>query len=122
MIHRGEEVKKILTLKGVNLTSLADRIGISRTTVYNQLERHDMMAYYIHKIGKDIGFDFSKVIKNLEKEDPDFIMASEPKEDKYIRAEDHINMSIKLDGSDESLDRLITKLRALNDTVRQFAL
>jgi len=121
MKHRGEEVKRILSLKGINLTSLADQMGINRQTLYNQLDRADMFDVYINRIGKQIGYDFKKVIPNLEQEEEKPSIVSEPKEEKYISAQDHINMSIKLDGSDESLDRLISKLKALNDTVKQFS-
>lgn len=118
MTHRGEIVKKVLTIQGVNLKSLSKQINMNRQTLYNQLEREDMFTPYILKIGEAIKYDFSKLIPELDEEMKDIRVIPETESENI--GEDYININIRLDGSEENLEKLITKLRALNTTLSSF--
>jgi len=118
MLHRGEEVNRILKLKGVNITSLADQIKKTRQALYKQLKKADMSSHYINQIGIAIGYDFRKVIPNLEQDDSNNVVGSQTRSIQNVAAFDPVNFTIKLDGSEETLERLFVTLKALNDNIR----
>jgi plasmid maintenance system antidote protein VapI len=115
MIHRGEVVLKIITQKNVNKTALADKLGISRTHLYNHLENADMPTYVISRIGELIGFDFTKVIPEIAQELKEIEEVNNPRE--IFEEHETLDLNIHLDGKQETLDRLILKLKALNEAI-----
>ena len=119
MIHRGEVVLKIITQKNVNKSALADKLGISRTHLYNHLENADMPAFWISRIGEIIGFDFTKLIPEIARELKEIEEVNNPKE--IFEENETLDLNIHLDGKEESLDRLILKLRALNEAIYQLS-
>lgn len=58
-IHRGEIVEKILRKSGHSLTKLAEKLGISRNTLYNRFKNPDLSYNFIMEIGNIIYYDFT---------------------------------------------------------------
>jgi plasmid maintenance system antidote protein VapI len=67
MIHRGEIVRKEIDKSGFNKSTLADRLGISRGTLYNKLEEVNLGWEFIFQLGKIINHDFSIDFPELRK-------------------------------------------------------
>lgn len=116
MQHRGEIVKKILTQKGTNITKMADDLGYKRQTLYNQLDRADMFDSYILKIGEYIGYDFSELIKGIDIT-PSSPTKWEEEQGPYEQDDDlydELDVTVKLDGTDETLKKIFAKLQRVN--------
>lgn len=67
MIHRGEIVRKEIDKSGYNKSLLAERLGISRGTLYNKLEETNLNWEFIFQLGKIINHDFSIDFPELRK-------------------------------------------------------
>ncbi|MEM7174162.1 MAG: helix-turn-helix transcriptional regulator [Bacteroidota bacterium] len=68
--HRGQIVRSIIKQSGYSLATLAKRLCVSRTTLYNQFDNQNMSYDFIINVGYIIGFDFSIIFPNiLEKQD-----------------------------------------------------
>ena len=63
--NRGEVVKSIVDKSEVTYTKLADRIGISRQTLYRYFELNDLDFEWIIKIGAVIEHDFTAQFPEL---------------------------------------------------------
>ncbi len=66
MQHRGEIIRKVVLDSGYSITKLAERLAVSRRTVYNYFENPKVPMDTILEIGKIIGYDFRKDIKDLK--------------------------------------------------------
>lgn len=119
MVHRGDIVQKVLIRKNVNKTALAAKMGMSRNNLYKQLERDDMSVNHILHIGRLINVDFSQLIPGLDSDLSYPSMVNEPLEP--YRTKKEIEITIRLDGSDESLSKEIRNLKALNETLRKLS-
>lgn len=60
-VHKGELVRKRITQSGVSVKSIAARLGVSRQTLYDYLERDDLNFDIINRIGFAIKYDFSRI-------------------------------------------------------------
>jgi predicted transcriptional regulator len=65
-LHRGETVANAVRESGMSLTALANRLGVSRRTVYNYFDRPDLSTETILEIGRIIHVDFSPIFKKGE--------------------------------------------------------
>lgn len=63
-VHKGELVRKRITQSGVSVKSIAARLGVSRQTLYDYLERDDLNFDIINRIGFAIKYDFSKLLRH----------------------------------------------------------
>ncbi len=63
MKHQGEIVEKAVRESGISIVRLAERLGLSRQTVYNIFDNPVVPWDTVTKIGYIINHDFSKEIK-----------------------------------------------------------
>jgi transcriptional regulator with XRE-family HTH domain len=122
MKHQGEALELILRRLGVSITSLAEKSGVTRSTVYNWFNMATVPYENLEKISKAIGVDIFneiekelKITKPLKKYDA-IATVAEPSETYGEKT----SLQVTLDGTDESLDRLITKLKALNEALKSY--
>jgi hypothetical protein len=71
--HRGQVVQSVMANKKLNghkITQvwLAQKLGISRKTIENWLDKHDLDAVKIREVGRAIGHDFSIQFPELKKD------------------------------------------------------
>ncbi|MEM9417185.1 MAG: helix-turn-helix domain-containing protein, partial [Bacteroidota bacterium] len=57
--HRGEILEAVVRRSGYSLKFLADRLGISRNTLYNRFKEHDLSYDFILQVGGIIHYDFT---------------------------------------------------------------
>lgn len=69
MKNRGEIVRQEIAKSGLTMRSIADKIGVSRKTLYNWIEEINMPWERIFAIGKAIRHDFSTNFPELKKPD-----------------------------------------------------
>lgn len=122
MPHIGEIVYKTFHQMGFSKAEIAKAIGMSRHGLYRQLEKADMKISYVLKIGEYIGVDFLEMIPSLKKE---VVEVEEFKEQEdrepYPSPEpvsEPLEITIKLDGTPGTLERLIQRLRAVNQAIQ----
>lgn len=65
MSHRGEIVEKAVRASGLSITRLANRLGISRTQLYDDFGNPEMTLDRIVAIGKILHHDFSEDLRDL---------------------------------------------------------
>lgn len=61
-VHRGKIAEKAVRESGLSLTSLAERLSVSRRTLYNYFSQPDLSIETVISIGKIIHVDFSKLL------------------------------------------------------------
>jgi transcriptional regulator with XRE-family HTH domain len=59
MIHRGEIVEKIVRKSGYSLSKLAEKLEISRNTLYNRFKSANLSYRFIQDVGGVLNYDFS---------------------------------------------------------------
>jgi len=101
MIHRGEIVEQAVRSSGHNLSSLAKRLGKSRTWLYDAFENPMLSLEYMIEIGKLIHYDFSDHIPELRRtyvSNEESSSLNEPSwKDKYIALlEEHQRLLARL--------------------------
>ena len=57
--HRGEILEAVIRRSGYPLKALAERLGISRNTIYNKFREHDLSYDFIIRVGDIIHYDFT---------------------------------------------------------------
>jgi len=57
--HRGEILETVVRKSGYSLKVLADKLGVSRNTIYNKFKEHDLSYDFIIKVGELIHYDFT---------------------------------------------------------------
>ena len=57
--HRGEILEDIVRKSGYSLKSLAEKLEISRNTIYNKFKEHDLSYDFIVRVGELIHYDFT---------------------------------------------------------------
>lgn len=68
MIHRGEIVEKVVRRSGYSLTKLAEKLDVTRNTLYNKFKRADLDYWFIVQIGTALHYDFTLDLPELGKE------------------------------------------------------
>ena len=73
--HRGEILKAILQKSGYSLKALAEKLGISRNTIYNRFREHNLSYDFIVRVGELIHYDFTyaypEIKTTIQREDKD---------------------------------------------------
>ena len=69
MSHRGEIVEKVVRKSGYALTKLADKLEISRNTLYNKFQDTNLSYRFIQKVGRVLHYDFSTHFPEMLKEE-----------------------------------------------------
>ncbi|MFT2009933.1 hypothetical protein ACMA1I_14750 [Pontibacter sp. 13R65] len=64
-MHRGEIVKEAIKASGIAVGVVADRVGLSRRTLYNKFKENSIPYSLILKIGEVIHHDFSEEFPHL---------------------------------------------------------
>ena len=57
--HRGEILEAVVRRSGYSLKFLAEKLGISRNTLYNRFKEHDLSYDFILQVGDAIHYDFT---------------------------------------------------------------
>jgi hypothetical protein len=63
--HRGEVVKEAVLKSGLTLTSLRQKLGISRPTLYRRFEEPNLSFEFIEQVGVLIRHDFAHNVREL---------------------------------------------------------
>ncbi|WP_162054322.1 helix-turn-helix domain-containing protein [Pontibacter pamirensis] len=66
-IHRGEIIKDAIKASGVAVGVVAEKLGISRKTLYNKFKESSIPYSFILKLGEVIHHDFSLEFPHLSK-------------------------------------------------------
>ncbi|ACE05709.1 hypothetical protein Aasi_0269 [Candidatus Amoebophilus asiaticus 5a2] len=85
MIHRGHIVEKIVRKSGYSLTKLAEKLGISRNTLYNRFDNANLGYRFIMDVGNIIHYDFTLDFPEIKKESSligDYSMVVPKREDR----------------------------------------
>ncbi|MHB9148194.1 MAG: helix-turn-helix domain-containing protein [Candidatus Amoebophilus sp.] len=69
MTHRGEIVEKVVRRSAYPLTKLADKLNISRNTLYNSFKSANLNYCFIQEVGKIVHYDFSVDFSEIQKEE-----------------------------------------------------
>jgi transcriptional regulator with XRE-family HTH domain len=69
MIHRGEIVEKFVRKSGYSLSKLADKLHISRNTLYNKFGSANLSYRFIQEVGVIINYDFSFDFPEMPKDE-----------------------------------------------------
>ena len=67
--HRGEIVERAVRSSGFSIKKLAEKLGISRNTLYNRFKDPELGAIFIEKVSNIIHYDFTTQIPELQTED-----------------------------------------------------
>jgi transcriptional regulator with XRE-family HTH domain len=125
MEHQGEALRVIFTRNKVNIKNLADRMKTSRTTVYTWFEMAIIPYENLEKVSKALNLNIFELmrdelgLKSFKKYNP--VVSIKTEASPVDGANESLTMQIKLDGSSESLDRLIEKLRVLNEALSMYS-
>eukprot|EP01132_Coremiostelium_polycephalum_P002972 gene2972-3710_t len=68
MVHRGQILEKIVRKSGFSLTKLAEKLGISRNTLYNRFDNANVGYRFIMDVGHIIHYDFSIDFPEMKQE------------------------------------------------------
>ena len=66
-LHRGEMMKEAIKASGVAVGVVAEKLGISRKTLYNKFKESSIPYSFILKLGEVIHHDFSQEFPHLGK-------------------------------------------------------
>ncbi len=59
MQNRGELVERVVRKSVFSITVLAEKLGVSRNTLYNKFKEQDLSYDFIIRVGKVIHYNFS---------------------------------------------------------------
>jgi predicted DNA-binding transcriptional regulator AlpA len=66
-MHRGEIIKEAVKTSGIAVGVVAEKMGISRKTLYNKFKESAIPYSFILRLGEIIHYDFSKEFPHLNK-------------------------------------------------------
>ncbi|WP_347158103.1 helix-turn-helix domain-containing protein [Pontibacter chitinilyticus] len=66
-VHRGEIIKEAIKASGVAIGVVAEKLGVSRKTLYNKFKETTIPYSFILRIGEVIHHDFSQEFPHLSK-------------------------------------------------------
>jgi predicted transcriptional regulator len=123
--HHGEAVMSAIKKVRFSMDVLADKMNMGRTTLYRQLKNPDFSLADMVKIGKIIGYDFSKQFPEIITMQ---LMMDEPETPYYLT--DNAKTHAKLEQAREKViemaeknmnlqDDLIAMYKEMNEMLRQ---
>ena len=59
MQNRGELVERIVRKSGLSITALANKLDVSRNTLYNKFKERDLSYDFIIRVGNAVHYNFS---------------------------------------------------------------
>lgn len=119
MQHQGEALRVVLSRHRVNLTDLAEKIKMSRTTIYNWFDMVIVPYENLEKASDALGIDiFEEIRKENKGKEVSFYKALDPPQqtvkEREIFYNEKMQVSVFLNGLEEELEVTIEKLRAMN--------
>lgn len=66
-LHRGEVIREAIKASGVAVGVVAEKLGVSRKTLYNKFKETGIPYSFILKLGEVIHHDFSEEFPHLSK-------------------------------------------------------
>ncbi|HTH57500.1 MAG TPA: hypothetical protein VL728_15725 [Cyclobacteriaceae bacterium] len=109
-VHIGKEIEKIYESSGMKLSEFAKRINTSTRNVYSIFERPEIKTDQLFKISKVLNHDFFALYKS------ETYQAEEPRGE-YGKPKGKVVIMVELDGLQTTLDQVVKKLRAINQTI-----
>ncbi|MCC9135425.1 helix-turn-helix domain-containing protein [Pontibacter silvestris] len=65
--HKGEVIREAIKSSGVAIGVVAEKLGVSRKTLYNKFKEANIPYSFILRLGEVIHYDFSQDFPNLSK-------------------------------------------------------
>jgi len=109
-LHIGKEIEKVYESSGMKLSEFAKRINTSTRNVYSIFERAEIKTDQLLKISKVLNHDFFALYR------AEAFQVEEPRGE-YGKAKGKVMMMVELDGTQATLDQLVKRLRAINQTI-----
>jgi plasmid maintenance system antidote protein VapI len=57
--HRGKILEEVVRKSGYSLKALAEKLGVSRNTIYNKFKEYNLSYDFIVRVGDTIHYDFT---------------------------------------------------------------
>lgn len=92
--HRGEIIREAIKASGVAIGVVAEKLGVSRKTLYNKFKESSIPYSFILRLGEVIHHDFSQEFPHLSK--------TVKKEAPMPQAPVNVNLQLPFDGEPES--------------------
>ncbi|WP_242916955.1 hypothetical protein [Pontibacter liquoris] len=96
-VHRGEIIRDAIKGSGVAIGVVADKLGVSRKTLYNKFKETSIPYSFILKLGEVIHHDFSQEFPHLSK--------NVKKEGTAPQASQNNNLLLPFDGEPQELHK-----------------
>ena len=96
-VHRGEIIKDAIKASGVAIGAVADKLGVSRKTLYNKFKESSIPYSFILRLGEVIHHDFSEEFPHLGK--------NVKKEVKPLQAPQNNNLLLPFDGEPQEISK-----------------
>ena len=109
-LHIGKEIEKIYENSGMKLFEFAKRINTSTRNVYSIFERPEIKTDQLFKISKVLNHDFFALYR------AEAFKVEEPRSE-YGKPKGKVIIMVELDGLQGTLDQVVKKLRAINQTI-----
>ncbi|WP_439881863.1 hypothetical protein ACSX1A_01630 [Pontibacter sp. MBLB2868] len=93
-VHRGETIREAIKASGVAIGVVAEKLGVSRKTLYNKFKESSIPYSFILRLGEVIHHDFSQEFPHLSK--------SVKKESPMPQAPSNTNLLLPFDGEPEA--------------------
>lgn len=122
MGHQGEALEIIIRRLGVNVTTLADQIGVSRSAVYQWFDKDVVSLDNINKLSEALKMDMYDLLqKEMKVKNPKKIYQPVATvEEPQASYASPTPIQVLLDGDDEHFERMVAKLKALNDALKVY--
>lgn len=119
MQHQGEALRVVLSRHRINLTELAQKMKISRPTIYNWFDMVIVPYENLEKMSDSCGIDiFEEIRKETNGKEVKFYKALDPpqrtEKEREIFYDQKMQVCVFLNGLEEELEATIEKLRAMN--------
>jgi predicted transcriptional regulator len=95
--HRGEIIREAIKASGVAIGVVAEKLGVSRKTLYNKFKESSIPYSFILRLGEVIHHDFSQEFPHLSK--------SVKKESSFPQAPVNTNLLLPFDGEPELVQK-----------------
>lgn len=122
-MHKGEIIENVVRKLDIPIAHIAKETGVSRRQLYNIFKKAEVSNETILKIGYGINHDFSEEMPWLKK-----VYQSVPElKPKVLRVEEdravylakkRTEITISLDGSDETLEEALEKIKRFNEVIK----
>ncbi|MBC7566896.1 MAG: helix-turn-helix transcriptional regulator [Pedobacter sp.] len=97
-IHMGRLLEKVIRKKGLNISKLANAIGVDQRSMYNWFAEPELEAGVLEKIAEAIEYDFTADLPTAIIKDPELIASdAEIRDDEYWKNK-YINLLERYSG------------------------